>query len=175
MAVFFITGTSGAGKSILTQELKKKLSSTHYAIHDFDEVGVPPNPDKAWRERTTHYWIKKVLDNTKHDLTTIISGVSVPAEIEIAAQALHNTDPIYFGCISINDSTIQKRLTARHWNEQLIKDNIAWGKYLEDAVRSISHSLVLESTHLTPREVADRFIEWITYLNKSRNAAGNSL
>ena len=35
------------------QHLKSNLPKNLFEVHDFDEVGVPENADKAWRIQTT--------------------------------------------------------------------------------------------------------------------------
>jgi hypothetical protein len=54
--IYFVTGASGAGKAACIPYLKKLLPNIK--IFDFDEVGVPENADKIWRQKSTEYWLQ---------------------------------------------------------------------------------------------------------------------
>lgn len=163
MNVYFITGTSGSGKTTLTHYLKEKLPKTFFEIYDFDENGVPPNADKAWRQKTTDYWLQKAQENSVNNKSTVICGISVPSEI-LGSSKKPNL-PIYFGFIKISDEIIKQRLQERNWNEQLIQDNINWAHYLESEVKKQKHSLIVDSSlHINPEQTAHEFIKWIDTL-----------
>lgn len=166
MKIFFITGTSGSGKTTLTQYLKTKLSKTHFEVYDFDENGVPTDADVAWRQRTTDYWLKKSQENSKQNKSTIICGVSVPSEILASAEKVNQQ--ICFGFIKITDEIIQRRLQARGWNDQLIRNNINWAHYLEKQVQQqVCYLIVDNSFNITPEQMADEFIKWINFVESN--------
>jgi hypothetical protein len=52
-----------------------------FALHDFDEVGVPANADKAWRQRTTEAWLARGFANETLGRSTMICGGAVLGEI----------------------------------------------------------------------------------------------
>jgi hypothetical protein len=58
--VFLIFGSSAAGKTFALAELRDRLPDL--AIHDFDELRVPPRADTAWRQRTNEEWVRRALD-----------------------------------------------------------------------------------------------------------------
>ncbi len=162
MNIFFITGTSGAGKTTLMHHLRSSLSSEYYAIYDFDENGVPTDADRAWRIATTSFWLNKAIENNKQQKTTILCGVSVPSEV---LQVIDNNNlPIspFFGFIKIDEVTIKNRLQERGWNEQLIVDNINWAHLLEAEVKQQKNSLIVEDINITSENIATQFISWIT-------------
>lgn len=160
MNIFFITGTSSSGKTTLTHYLKSKLSNDLFAVYDFDENGVPPNPDKIWRQETTDYWLTKAQENSAKRKSTIICGVTDPLEI---LNSLKKPDlPVSFGFIKISDEIIKQRLKARGWSDQLIQDNINWAHYLEEKVqKNNNHIIVNSSLYNCSEEVGDEFIQWI--------------
>lgn len=163
MSIFFITGTSGAGKTTLTEQLQAKLSQGTFAVHDFDECGVPEHADAIWRQATTDYWISIAQENVKQGKSTIICGVCVPTEV-LKNRPLDMT--VNFGFIKLADDEIVRRLQLRGWNEQLITDNINWAHYLETEVRKQPHHIIVESTlNSTADKVADQFIDWILSTN----------
>lgn len=160
VSIFFITGTSGAGKTTLIQELKQILSEKKFAIYDFDENGVPENADQQWRINTTLLWLQKAEHNFKHNKITIILGVSVPSEIiALIKEHTMNLHP-YFGFIKIDKATIKERLSQRNWSEKLISDNINWAHYLENEVKNHHDSIILDGQQ-SPHILAHRCIEWI--------------
>lgn len=160
VSIFFITGTSGSGKSTLTLYLKTELPETLFEIYDFDENGVPANPDVAWRQETTNYWLTTAQKHSIQNKSTVICGVTVPSEI---LKSLDKPDlPLYFGFIKISDEVIQQRLEARGWSDQLILDNINWAHYLEAEVKKQEHHMIVDSSlDEIPEQTAREFIKWI--------------
>lgn len=161
MKVFFITGTSGSGKSTLLHELKKLIPEKQYAIHDFDEVGVPENADLNWRIETTKHWINTAIENLKNSKTTVICGQVVPSEV---ASILKN-HPLeaHFAFIQIPPAVIEQRLRNRGWPEKLIEDNINWAQVLEKEVRTHPKHLVIDGS-CAPEHLAKEVAAWIGYL-----------
>lgn len=160
MNVFFITGTSGSGKTTLTHYLKSKLSKDLFTVYDFDENGVPSNPDKNWRQETTDYWLIKAQENgTKHK-STVICGVTVPSEVLNSPKKPNLS--LSFGFIKISDEIIKQRLKARGWNDQLIQDNCNWAHYLEAEVQKASNHIIVDSSlYASSEQIGDEFIQWI--------------
>jgi hypothetical protein len=76
-SVFFITGTSGAGKN--------------------------------WRKQRTNGWLKKAQVKQGKGKSTVICGVSVPAEVK-ESPSFRESLNVYFGFIVINDTEIRRRL-----------------------------------------------------------------
>lgn len=46
--IYFIIGASGSGKTACLEPLKHRLPE--FAFYDFDDIGVPDNADKKWRQ-----------------------------------------------------------------------------------------------------------------------------
>ncbi len=159
MSIFFITGTSGSGKSTVMEHLKKLLPESHFVVHDFDEVGVPSDADQAWRIATTQYWIKRAQQYAAQNKTTVICGVTVPSEV--LNSPIRPALPIHFGFIKIDDQTIEQRLKQREWSDSLIEDNLNWSHYLEQEIAKQKSHFILNASHMTPDQVAASFIEWI--------------
>lgn len=157
--VFFITGASGSGKSTLAKLLRQKLSSRFFEIYDFDEVGVSSYPDNAWRQKTTAYWIEKASKNVQKGLSTIICGMTVPAEVlKVSHKSRVSLD---FGFMKMSDDLIRRRLRACSWSEQKIKDNIDWAHHLEDDVKKQKSHKIIECSRSTSEQIADQVVEWI--------------
>lgn len=66
---FFLTGTSGAGKTSIVESIKNQLPFID--VHDFDEGGVPSDADDAWRQERTNSWVKKAQINREKGIVTL--------------------------------------------------------------------------------------------------------
>src|SRR3712207_5620668 len=78
--LFFVTGANGSGKTSCIPALARFLPT--FAIHDFDEVHVPENPDAIWRQQTTEFWIETYIEKYQSsDRHAVVSGGAVFGEI----------------------------------------------------------------------------------------------
>lgn len=162
-SIIFITGTSGAGKTTLRELLTAHLPPQHFVVYDVDQNGVPSNADQQWRQSITNYWLTKAHENALQNKSTIICGVTVPAEVLELSKC--SKIPIYFGLIKIADTIIRQRLQQRNCNDQLIHDNLNWAHYLEKQVRDQPHHIIIENNgNLPPEKMIDVFIEWFNHL-----------
>jgi len=157
--VFFITGTSGTGKSTLVDHLKKDLPFAE--VHDFDEGGVPKGADENWRRQRTNDWLEKAKSYQKRGKTTIICGVSVPNEIK-SSPAYSNSLDVHYGIIHVGEEEIRRRLHARGWKgKDLIDDNVNWAKHLERYVKAERKHYIVNGEENKPPQVAEKFVDWI--------------
>ena len=160
MSIFFITGTSGSGKSTVMELLKAELPATHFSVHDFDEVGVPDNADQTWRIATTQYWIEKAQQYAAQNKSVVICGVTVPTEVMEAIK--HTGLQPCFAILKIDDVMIKQRLQERGWSEQVIQDNINWAHALESQVKATKQHLILKTSNFgRPTDIAHQLITWI--------------
>ena len=78
--LFFITGANGVGKTACLPHLSPLLPD--FAVHDFSDLGVPPDPDARWRQETTERWLQTYVE--KHQPQhrhLIVSGEGILGEI----------------------------------------------------------------------------------------------
>lgn len=75
--LFLLFGSSGAGKSFALDELRGRIA--RLAVHDFDEVGVPPGADTAWRHRANEQWVRRALDYQAAGTDVLLAG-QTPSE-----------------------------------------------------------------------------------------------
>ena len=66
--LYLVTGASGSGKTACLNKLR--VLSADVSWHDFDDVGVPTDADKVWRQRTTEYWLKRAIQNQSNGRDT---------------------------------------------------------------------------------------------------------
>jgi len=155
--IAFITGTSGAGKSVLVPLLKKRLPN--FEVHDFDEVGVPEDVDLSWRLKTTNYWLEIAKKNLANAKSTIISGSTVPDEI-LASPECDSSLKIYFGLLKINKSTIQERLMKRGWTQESIDAYKIWQPQLITAVEKQKNHRIIDGEQEKENIVED-IVHWL--------------
>lgn len=62
--LYFIGGASGSGKTAVMPYLKELLGDG-IAVYDFDDIGVPDDADKKWRQESTKKWLQKLLSDGK--------------------------------------------------------------------------------------------------------------
>lgn len=170
--IFFVTGVNGAGKSSVIPHLLSSLDSEKYAIHDFDERGVPNNANRTWRLNETKYWLELGFTNSTKGIRTIICGFARPTEI------LQLPYAEFTSCIllDLDETTLHTRIQRRYKNEIAIKELLrATGKsvekFTEDNVKFLKvlkeeceahKSFIIDTKELTAEQVA---VQVISLLN----------
>ena len=161
--IYLVIGANGVGKSTILPYLRSQLSEKFFAIHDFDERGVPDNADKAWRMSETDYWIDLGEQNKSRGVSTVICGFFKPAEIGARATII---------LLDVDGATLEKRLRSRYQTEtslnelmrttgktveKFIMDNVYVSSFLRKACEELGCQIV-DTTPLSPEEVAERVV-----------------
>lgn len=107
MNLYFIGGASGSGKTAVIPYLKEIFSDV--AIYDFDDIGVPENADKVWRQESTEKWLQKLLAQGED---AILLGQMVLGEI-LACPSAKKLAKVNFCLLDVNDSERVKRINRR--------------------------------------------------------------
>ena len=172
--IYFITGVSGAGKSTMVPLLRKKLSNKKFAIHDFDEQGVPIKANTKWRQKKTKEWLLVGYKNAKIGISTIISGITIPSEV-LNALDRRRSIKIAFCFLNHFNRHIKERLLKRFENKQKIKElkkifNITPTEFIKNnlkfatKIRKIAKdnkAYIINTTADTPHRTANKIITWI--------------
>ena len=172
--LFLITGVNGIGKSSVIPELGSLLDADIFEIHDFDERGVPDNAGQEWRESETKHWVKVAIENSMHGIATIVCGFMKTSDIQYA---LGDCPEIKASmCLLDADAeTISERILSRYTTpeslqelerttgktpEKFVSDNV-WvsTKFRKEAKEKGYY--VLDTNNLTPKEVAEKIVEWV--------------
>ncbi len=176
--LFIITGVNGIGKSTIIPELKDKLNSINFVVHDFDERGVPNNTDSEWRKSELKHWLTIAEHNISKNLSTIVCGFMKISDI---MYALENADSIKISVCVLDASpeTISIRISSRYLtSESLIELERTTGKTLEkfasdniwiaskfrEEVKENAY-YVLDTNEQSPYKVATNVIAWIDKQN----------
>ncbi|MCC2630642.1 MAG: hypothetical protein K0S38_451 [Candidatus Paceibacter sp.] len=161
MSIFFISGTSGTGKTTLMKIFQKKLPANNFVVYDFEENGMPVHPDTQWRKVTSEYWLDHAYRNAEQKINTIICGMTVPSEV-MKAYNYNQTAKIYFGLVTASPEVIKNRLSERGWNEKMVQDSTNMQKRLEKEVAALPNDLIIESKDSVDASVvAQTFMDWI--------------
>lgn len=121
--LFFIGGASGSGKTAAILDLKKLLGDA-ISVYDFDDIGVPANADKKWRQESTEKWLKILLKENKD---ACLLGQIVLGEILACPSAKH-LKMVNFYLLDVSDMERVKRLKNRntHGADQPMLNWSAW-------------------------------------------------
>lgn len=130
--LFLLFGSSAAGKTSTLSELRGRLSEL--AIHDFDEIGVPPGADTAWRHRADEAWLGRALDYQAEGSDLLLAGQTPLGEL-LAAPSAPRLEAISACLLDCDDETRVRRLRARgpEWLERTaadLQDYLAWAAWM---------------------------------------------
>ncbi len=172
MRLVVITGTCGAGKSTIKDEMEKRLDPCQYACADTDELGI-----NWWDYAGTDYehqfsedCLKEAVRRAKgRDLVFVsclnpqdyISRHTVPGDIEST----------YFIVLCPSDEKIEQRLRARPKergfdSDEAIRPQIEYNQWFRKNRGKVP--LFIDNSELSVEETAERIISFITNLPKYR-------
>ena len=107
--LYFIAGASGSGKTAIIKDLAKTLGDS-IIVYDFDDIGVPQNADKKWRQESTEKWLQKLLNEGKD---ACLVGQIVLGEILACSSAIQ-LDKLNFCLLDVTDFERIQRLKKRN-------------------------------------------------------------
>ncbi len=176
MKLFFITGSSGVGKSTIVPFLKKHLPE-EFDAHDFDEklteeVAMNGKLLDNWRMETTKYWIEFAEKNFKSGKSIVVIGLIYPNEV----RQLDTQIPYDFCLLDASDEKIQERLMGKRFSnlekiaglkeatdqtpEEFILENKHLMEKLRDETRTVNGEII-DTTEDTPEQTANKILSWI--------------
>ena len=162
--LFLLIGSSAAGKTFALDELRRR--GLDMAIHDFDEIGVPPGADQAWRRRSNEVWIRRALDLQADGRDLLLAGQTPYAEL-LASPSATLLDAVAVCLIDCDDETRLARIRARgpEWLSRSgaeLADYLASAEWLRHHAGGPGGWLATVDTSGVPVErVADAVVEWI--------------
>lgn len=121
--LYIITGASGSGKTACLPYLKEQLPD--HEVVDFDDIGVPENADKAWRQESTEKWLERYLGQDK---PMVICGQMVIGEI-LSCPSFSKIDGIKVCLLDCSDLERVKRLKKRG-TYGANQDTLNWSAWL---------------------------------------------
>ena len=132
--LFLLFGSSAAGKTFAIDELRGRVA--HLAVHDFDEIGVPPGPDTAWRHRANEHWVRRALGYQEEGADLLLAGQTPFGEL-LAAPSAPRLEAISACLIDCADETRVARLQARgpEWFARTagdLEDYLSWAAWMRE-------------------------------------------
>jgi len=172
--LFFVSGSSGVGKSSTIKHLKDLLPEGDYDIRDFDERGVTTGGGPKWHDEETLSWLKIAKDNANKNKSTIVCGFQNPERLS----ELHNKEkdaPVKIILLHASPDTIRNRLLERHNTTESIKEierasGVSLEKFIENmlsylpTLRGVFEERnlpIIETDNKTPEEVAKEIIKYL--------------
>jgi hypothetical protein len=172
--LFLVFGSSASGKTFALEPLRRLVPEV--AVHDFDEVGVPPGADLDWRLRANEEWLQTALalQRAGHDM--LLAGNTPIGELmDLPSAPL--VDAIPACLLDCDDATRLRRIRARGpaWLESTgaeVAEFIAWAEWLrQHASDSELRVHTVDTSRLSVDEVADELARWIR-AERSRRSPG---
>jgi hypothetical protein len=184
MRLYFIGGASGSGKTTVMPHLKELLGDG-IAVYDFDDIGVPEDADKKWRQESTEKWLQKLLKDGKD---TCLLGQIVLGEI-LACPSAKQIGKVNFCLLDVSDFERIQRLKKRNtygadqnmlnWSAWLRMHNQdpQWTPHViqEDAssimdfrqfnnlasYKEVANVKIIDTTDLASHEVVQGLVDWV--------------
>jgi hypothetical protein len=130
--LFLLFGSSAAGKTFALNALRDRVEVL--AIHDFDEIGVPPGGDTAWRQQANEQWVRRALEYQAAGIDLLLAGQTPYGEL-LAAPSATRLEAISACLIDCDDDTRVERLQAggREWFERSggdLQDYLNWAAWM---------------------------------------------
>jgi hypothetical protein len=162
--LFLVFGSSCSGKSFALAELRDQLPCV--AVHDFDEIGVPPEPDLAWRHTANEAWVRRALDYQAEGIDLLLAGQTPPGEL-LGAPSVPLLEGLAACLLDCDDETRLARLAARpasSWtgSPERWPDLLSWAAWMrEHAADTQLRVRVIDTSQATVEVVAEELASWI--------------
>lgn len=168
MKLVVITGTCGAGKSTIKDEMERRLDSRRYACIDTDEVGLNWW-DYAGTDHEHRYsddCLKEAVRRAKgRDLVFV--GCLNPRDYIGEHTILDDIESTYFIVLCPSDEKIEQRLRARPIergfdSDEAIRPQIEYNQWFRKNKGKVP--LFIDNSDISVEETTERIISFITSL-----------
>ena len=171
---YFITGSSGVGKSTLVKEIRK-ANLDNLQVHDFDELGVPLDADQTWRIETTKKWLIIAKENILKNISTIVIGLTHPNEVNEIAEM--EGIQVRYCMLEVQSEELKRRLIALRFSsseriENLKKyEGVTPDQFFDNNKKHVEeiknealerNATFIETTNISPQETAKKVLNWIS-------------
>lgn len=163
--IFFISGVNGVGKSSIIPYLHLLLPTEHFAIHDFDERGVPAQADSNWRTSETKYWVNQGKKLAQDNKNLVVCGF-----IKLTDLPAIKSPEIIIILLDAQPEIIRQRLIKRYSQngtfdasqkvigkpiDVFIEGNLYILNQLKSMFEALRHPII-DTSKLDPEEVAKK-------------------
>jgi hypothetical protein len=184
--IFLLFGSSGSGKTAALEAVRGRLPGL--PCHDFDEIGVPSDADRRWRQEANEAWLKRALAYRAEGLDILLAGQTPFGEL-LATPSAAEAGPATALLLDCSDDVRRARLELRGVGPPL-PDLLSWASWLrghaadprwrpdvicDDAWEQMRWERwsgwesgdprwrvrILDTSELTLSDVAERVVAWI--------------
>jgi hypothetical protein len=141
--LLLLFGSSAAGKTFTLARLRRS-PIPGVAIHDFDEIGVPPLPTVASRHEANERWVQSAIEAERQGVDLLIAAQTPLGEMAASPSAWRVR---IRGCLlDCDDRTRIARLQARGeaWLAEAggsLEDYVEWGRWMRGHAGDPGHRL----------------------------------
>jgi len=127
--LFLLWGASGAGKTACMKGIAARFAEL--AVHDFDEVGVPRDADRVWRQQTAELWLGRAIAYRAERRDMLLCGQLPYGELLACPSADEYGDEILSCLLDCHDHERVRRLLARGAAvEAASQEMLCWASWL---------------------------------------------
>ena len=104
------------------------------AVHDFDEIGVPPHAQIDWRHRGNEHWLRQAIEYEREGIDVLLAGQTPLGEM-LASPSATQLSSISACLLDCDDAARLERMQARgaQWLEHsagTIQDYLNWAEWM---------------------------------------------
>lgn len=165
--IFFLIGSSGAGKTTVAELIKEK-NLPNFIVCRSDSVKVPSSKEmiknygstEEWQKFNTIQWVKEIKEKYLENNNVLLDIQSRPSFIDEACKnnniELYKT--ILFDC---SDEERKRRLIKERNQPHLANDQMMdWARYLREKCIQ-DNCYIIDNTNITPTENLSKLLEII--------------
>lgn len=154
LPLFVITGASGTGKTTVSSHVRKLLPE--FDVFDMDII------DNVDWQIAKENWLRVAYSISLSGRGTVLCGTMVPENIA-SSNYLERFERILYINLHCDDTTREKRLQARGWNENTIEDHRNFANWLvQNADTAFNPAMpTIDTTTLSSEEAAKRIEQWV--------------
>lgn len=123
---FLISGAPGAGKTSCLKRLRQALPNISW--HDHDEIGVPPDADLVWRQRTLERWVQEALKRQDRGRSMGLTSNAPFGEL-LATPSFPRLSGARGIVIDVADQERVRRLRSRGAAGLACQDTLCWAAW----------------------------------------------
>jgi hypothetical protein len=136
--LFLLFGSSASGKTAALNGIRARLRGL--VAHDFDEIGVPPDANTAWRQRANETWLCRALVSQADGEDFLLAG-QVPLGEVLAAPSASELEGISACLLDCDDETRLARINGRgpEWIGRVpgeVQDHLNWAEWMRQHARN---------------------------------------
>jgi hypothetical protein len=186
---FLVTGASGVGKTTVRKLIDPKIAD-RVAVCELGHLGLTPEWTLRWRHQAVEQVVQLALEKQKTGIHFLLCGDPVPPGELYAAPSANELNGIQVCLLDISPEKQTERLTQRGDSPEYIPHHVAFAEWMRhhvidhryrpeviinggwDKMRwqvwnspEVTHvpwpTHIIDTTQLTPTEVAEQVLSWI--------------